>query len=50
MFESVKREHCKSCGNPWWFDKSDRFTCTMCGDFLMKEIPVSNGPQAPKAS
>jgi hypothetical protein len=29
-YETVRRDNCKACGNPWWFDMINHFECTTC--------------------
>jgi hypothetical protein len=30
-YKTVERNHCKHCGNAWWFDMPDKWQCTTCG-------------------
>lgn len=29
-YETVKRENCRDCGNPWWFSEEHSYVCTTC--------------------
>ena len=30
-YETVNRDRCPDCGNPWWFALEDGYSCTTCG-------------------
>ena len=37
LYPTIQADHCKKCGNRWYFKRPDALECTTCGDDSQKE-------------
>lgn len=47
-YETVKRDNCRDCGNPWWWSLEECYSCTMCGKNIGRDTSDTYVPKEKK--